>query len=430
MRYIADIHIHSKFSRATARDMTLDTLAHWAKIKGIQLLATADFTHPEWFFLMRDKLEPSGNGFFRMKNIQRPENEQLQSIHVSPDDMSFILSTEISFIYSKKGKVRKVHLLVLAPDFESVETINGNLTGIGNLGSDGRPILGMDAKEFVKIIAKHCPQCVVIPAHIWTPWFSLFGANSGFDSIEECFEEMTPFIFALETGLSSDPSMNWLLSALDKYTLISNSDAHSPSKILREANVFDADFSYPGLINALKSKDPDKFLHTLEFFPEEGKYHYDGHRKCDVLFSPQETIQNKYLCPKCGKKLTVGVMHRVTELADREPGQPSPSRIPFKNLIPLVEIIAQAVEKSTGSKSVWEIYFRFIHEFQNEHKILTEVPVEELSRIAPIRVSQGVERMRRGQVRIIPGHDGVFGQIHLFENEEEGGENQGQLTLF
>ncbi|MEE8377479.1 MAG: endonuclease Q family protein, partial [Candidatus Aminicenantaceae bacterium] len=282
MRYIADIHIHSKFSRATARDMTLDTLAHWAKIKGIQLLATADFTHPEWFFLMKDKLEPSGNGFFRMKDIQRPENEQLQSFQVAPDDMSFILSTEISFIYSKTGKVRKVHLLVLAPDFESVETINGKLTGIGNLGSDGRPILGMDAKEFVKIIAKYCPQCVVIPAHIWTPWFSLFGANSGFDSIEECFEEMTPFIFALETGLSSDPSMNWLLSALDKYTLISNSDAHSPSKILREANVFDTDFSYSGLIDALKSKDSDKFLHTLEFFPEEGKYHYDGHRKCDV----------------------------------------------------------------------------------------------------------------------------------------------------
>ena len=430
MHYVADIHIHSKFSRATSRDMTLDTLAHWAKIKGIQLLATADFTHPEWFFLIKDKLEPSGNGFFRMKNIQRPENEQLHSIRVSPDDMSFILSTEISFIYSKKGKVRKVHLLVLAPDFESVETINGKLTGIGNLGSDGRPILGMDAKEFVKIIAKYCPQCVVIPAHIWTPWFSLFGANSGFDSIEECFEEMTPFIFALETGLSSDPSMNWLLSALDKYTLISNSDAHSPSRILREANVFNTDFSYSGLVNALKSKDPDKFLHTLEFFPEEGKYHYDGHRKCQVIFSPQETIQNKYLCPKCGKKLTIGVLHRVTELADRKPGDPSPSRIPFKNLIPLSEIIAQAIEKSVGSKSVWEIYFRFIHEFQTEHKILTEVPVEELARIAPARVSQGVERMRKGQVRIIPGHDGVFGQIHLFENEEEGEENQGQLPLF
>ena len=430
MRYVADIHIHSKFSRATARDMTLDTLAHWAKIKGIQLLATADFTHPEWFFLMRDKLEPSGNGFFRMKNIQRSENEQIQSISVSPEDMSFILSTEISFIYSKKGNVRKVHLLVLAPDFESVETINGNLTGIGNLGSDGRPILGMDIKEFVKIIAKYCPQCVVIPAHIWTPWFSLFGANSGFDSIEECFEEMTPFIFALETGLSSDPSMNWLLSALDKYTLISNSDAHSPSRILREANVFDTDFSYSGLVNALKSKDPDKFLHTLEFFPEEGKYHYDGHRKCNILFSPQETIQNKYLCPKCGKKLTVGVLHRVTELADREPGHPSPSRIPFKNLIPLSEIIAQAVEKSAGSKSVWEIYFRFIKEFQTEHKILTEVPLEELARVAPERVSRGIGRMRRGQVRIIPGHDGVFGKIHLFESEEEGKDSQGQLPLF
>ena len=430
MFYVADIHIHSKFSRATARDMTLDTLAYWAKIKGIQLLATADFTHPEWFFLMKDKLEPSGNGFFRMKNILPPENEHLQSIRVSPEDMSFILSTEISFIYSKKGKVRKIHLLVLAPDFESVESINGKLTGIGNLGSDGRPILGMDAKDFVKIIAKYCPQCVVIPAHIWTPWFSLFGANSGFDLIEECFEELTPFIFALETGLSSDPSMNWLLSALDRYTLISNSDAHSPSRILREANVFDTDFSYSGLVDALKSKDPDKFLHTIEFFPEEGKYHYDGHRKCDVVLSPQETKQHKNLCPKCGKKLTVGVLHRVAELADRDPGYTAPSAIPFRNLIPLNEIIAQAVEKSTGSKIVSEIYFRFIHEFENEYKILTEIPVEELARVAPARVSEGVERMRRGQVKIIPGHDGVFGQIHLFESEEEGEDNQNQLSLF
>jgi uncharacterized protein (TIGR00375 family) len=409
--------------------MVLDTLANWAKIKGIRLLATADFTHPEWFFLIKDKLEPTGNGFFRLKNILPPKNRLLQNIPVSPDDVSFILSTEISFIYSKKGRVRKIHMMILAPDFESVDTITGHLSGIGNLRSDGRPILGMDAKDFVKTVAKRCPQCVVIPAHIWTPWFSLFGANSGFDTIEECFEEMTPFIYALETGLSSDPAMNRLLSALDKYTLVSNSDAHSPSKIMREANVFNTEFSYAGLVDALKSKDPEKFLYTIEFFPEEGKYHYDGHRKCDVVFSPQETIQNQCLCPKCGKKLTVGVMHRVTELADRESGFPQAPGIPYKHLLPFNEVIAQAVDKSPDCKSVWELYFRFIHEFGNEFTIQTAVPVEELARLAPERVSQGVDRMRRGRVKILPGHDGVFGKIQLFDDEREE-ENQNQLSLF
>ena len=430
MRYIADLHIHSKFSRATARNMTLDTLAYWAKIKGISLLATADFTHPEWLFLSKEKLEPLGNGFFRLKNIIPPKNDTLGSISLSPDDVSFILSSEISFIYSKKGKVRKIHLLILAPSFESVDRINSRLAGIGNLQSDGRPILGMDAKEFVKIIANQSPECMVIPAHIWTPWFSLFGSNSGFDLIEECFEEMTPFIFALETGLSSDPAMNWLNSNLDKYTLISNSDAHSPSKIGREANVFNTDFSYKGLADAIKSKNPEKFLYTIEFFPEEGKYHYDGHRKCNVIFSPQETIQHKYICPHCDKKLTVGVMHRVTELADREFGSAPSITVPFKNLIPLNEVIAQSVEKTAECKSVRDIYFRLIHEFKSENRILEELPTAELSRVAPERVSIGIERMRKSKVKIIPGHDGVFGKINLFDSDKIEEETQGQLKLF
>jgi uncharacterized protein (TIGR00375 family) len=430
MKYIADIHIHSKFSRATARDMTLDTLAYWAKIKGIDLLATADFTHPEWLFLIKEKLEPTGNGFYRLKNILPPEDENIKSFPVSPEDVSFILSTEISFIYSKRGKVRKIHLIVLAPDFKSVDTINSKLAGIGNLRSDGRPILGMDVKDFVKMVSQNCPDCVVIPAHIWTPWFSLFGANSGFDTIEECFEEMTPFIFALETGLSSDPAMNWRLSCLDKYALVSNSDAHSPSKIGREANVFGTTFSYSGLVDALKKRDPEKFLCTLEFFPEEGKYHFDGHRRCSVVFSPQETIQHKYLCPECRRKLTVGVMHRVEKLADRDLTEIPENRVPYKNLIPLNELIAQAVEKTAGCKSVWDTYFRFIHEFGNEHKILTEVPISELSQISPERVGIGVERMREGQVKIVPGHDGTFGKINLFDNEVIEEENQGQLKLF
>lgn len=430
MKFIADLHIHSKFSRATSREMVLDTLACWAKIKGISLLATGDFTHPEWLFLLKEKLESTGNGFFRLKNLLPQDNEYLRNFSFSPDDVSFILSTEISFIYSKKDRVRKIHLLLLAPDFDSVDKINNKLSGLGNLRSDGRPILGMDAKNFVKIVADLCPNCVVIPCHIWTPWFSLFGANSGFDSIEECFEETTPFIFALETGLSSDPAMNWRLSALDKYVLVSNSDAHSPSKIGRESNVFNTEFSYQGLVEALKSKDSEKFLYTIEFYPEEGKYHYDGHRKCGIIFSPEETIQHKYVCPQCGKKLTVGVMHRVVELADREAGSSSPAKIPFKNLIPLNEIIAGAVQKSADCKSVWDIYFNLIREFHNEHRILTEVPVSELNRFNPERLGLGVERMRKGELKIVPGHDGCFGKINLFEKEADAGEEEGQLKLF
>ncbi|MFW6129139.1 MAG: endonuclease Q family protein [Candidatus Aminicenantaceae bacterium] len=430
MKFTADLHIHSKFSRATSRDMVLDTLAYWAKIKGIKLLSTADFTHPEWLFLIRDKLEPIGNGFYQLKKIAFSNDEHLNKINVTPEDVSFILSTEISFIYSKNGKVRKIHLLVLAPDFDSVDKINAKLSGLGNLHSDGRPILGMDSKYFVKIVADICPECVVIPAHVWTPWFSLFGANSGFNHIEECFEEMTPFIFALETGLSSDPPMNWLLSALDNYTLVSNSDAHSPSKIGREANVFNTEFSYSGLIDAIKRKDPSQFLYTIEFFPQEGKYHYDGHRKCDVIFSPKETFQNNYLCPQCGKKLTIGVMHRVEELSDRREGDYPPFQIPYKRIIPLNEIIAQALNKTSNCKSVWDIYFRFINEFGNEFEILTELPPEELSRINPSNISQGIDQMRKGEVQIIPGHDGCFGKIRLFEGEDQEVESQSQLKLF
>jgi uncharacterized protein (TIGR00375 family) len=430
MRFIADLHLHSKFSRATSKEMVLDALALWSKIKGIKLLATADFTHPEWLFLLKQKLEPCGNGFYRLKHILPSADEYLKCFSLSPDDVFFVLSSELSFIYSKKGKVRKIHLILLAPDFESVDRVNHKLSGLGNLRSDGRPMLGMDAKAFVKIVADLCPECVVIPSHIWTPWFSLFGANSGFDAIEECFEEMTPFIFALETGLSSDPAMNWRLSALDRYSLVSNSDAHSPSRIGREANVFDTEFSYKGLIHAIKSKDADKFLYTIEFFPEEGKYHYDGHRKCGVIFSPRESMRHNDICPRCGKKLTIGVMHRVAELSDREEGEGPALKVPYKNLIPLNEIIAQALGKTPDCRSVWDVYFRFIHEFENEQKILTEVSIEDLKRTSPERVGLGLERMRKGAVKIIPGHDGCFGEISLFEEEtfEEGA--QGQLKLF
>jgi uncharacterized protein (TIGR00375 family) len=429
MKFVADLHIHSKFSRATSRDMVLDTLAYWAKAKGIQLLATGDFTHPEWLFLMKEKLKPSGNGFFEFRtNIQPSENPHFRTLSLSSKDVSFILSTELSFIYSKGGKVRKIHVMLLAPDFESVERINARLEGVGNLRSDGRPILGLDVRLFCRMVAETCPRCVVIPSHIWTPWFSLFGANSGFDSIEECFEEMTPMIFALETGLSSDPAMNWRLSALDRFALVSNSDAHSPARIGREANVLDTEFSYRGLMEALRSRDPSKFLHTIEFFPEEGKYHYDGHRKCGVVFSPRESLKSNDLCPKCGKRLTIGVLHRVEELADRESGDGA-GRVPFKSLVPLNEIIAEAVGKAADSQGVWDLYFKFVHEFGDEFSVLVDVPIAELARVSPDRISAGIDRMRRGLVQIVPGHDGEYGLIRLFA-QEPAGEQAAQLTLF
>jgi DNA helicase-2/ATP-dependent DNA helicase PcrA len=431
MRFIADLHIHSKFSRATSRDMTLDTLAYWAKAKGIRLLATGDFTHPEWLFLMKEKLEPAGNGFLRFKSApQPPESPLLRAVPFAPPDVSFVLSTELSFIYSKLGKVRKIHVMLLAPDFDSAERITGRLAGVGNLSSDGRPILGMDVRLFCRMVADTAPRCVIIPSHIWTPWFSLFGANSGFDTIEECFEEMTPLIFALETGLSSDPPMNWRLSALDRYALISNSDAHSPNKIGREANEFDTDFTFRGLMTAIKSKDPARFLSTIEFFPEEGKYHFDGHRKCGFSASPRESMAHENLCPKCGKPLTIGVLHRVEELADREPGEGPAERIPARHLIPLNEVIAEAVGKTPESQGVWELYFRFVHEFGTEFAVLGDVPVSDLARVAPDRVAQGIERMRRGEVHIEPGHDGEYGIVSLFGPDSPDAALSDQLTLF
>ncbi len=430
MKFIADLHIHSKFSRATSREMVLDPLAYWAKVKGIRLLATGDFTHPEWLFLMKEKLKPAGNGFLQLKNgIKPPESPYFKGLSISPEDVSFILTSEISFIYSKMGKVRKIHVMVLAPDFETVERINSRLAGVGNLRSDGRPILGMDVKLFCRMVADSCPRSVIIPSHIWTPWFSLFGANSGFDSIEECFEEMTPLIFALETGLSSDPPMNWRLSALDNYALVSNSDAHSPSKIGREANVFDTEFSYRGLMEALRTRDPSKFLNTVEFFPEEGKYHYDGHRKCGIYLSPQESLKNNDVCPKCGKPLTIGVLHRIEELADREAGADSGPHIPYRNLIPLNEIIAQAVGKTPECQTVWDLYFRFTNEFGSEFAVLTEVPLTDLAKLGPEKVSQGIQRMREGRVKIVPGHDGEYGIINLFDDTTDESSTE-QLTLF
>ena len=342
MRFIADFHIHSKYSRATSKNMDLEALDKWAKIKGIKVLATGDFTHPEWLKNLKEKLEPAEPGLFKLKKDDKGTR--------------FMLTAEISCIYSKNNRVRKIHIIIFSPTFEAVEKINVHLGWIGNLKSDGRPILGLDAKELAKIVLESCPDCLIVPAHIWTPWFSLFGSRSGFDSIKECFEEYSKYIYAGETGLSSDPAMNWRISGLDKIALISNSDAHSPQKIGREANVFDTELSYQGIVEAIKKQDSSKFLFTIEFFPQEGKYHFDGHRNCNISLSPKESKKYNNVCPSCGKPLTLGVLNRVEELADRPEGVRPEARVPFKSLIPLEEIVAEALGFGVGTKKVLAEY--------------------------------------------------------------------------
>jgi len=416
MRFIADFHIHSKYSRATSKEMEVETLARWAKKKGITLLGTGDFTHPTYFVELRSKLEPSGNGLFRLKK------EDL-GVH-------YMLTTEVSNIYTQNGKVRRIHHLIFAPSFEVVETIRSRFGSLGKLSSDGRPIFSFSSKELLKMVLDISSDCLVIPAHAWTPWFSIFGANSGFDSIEECFGELSKYIYAIETGLSSDPEMNWRLSALDPITLISNSDAHSPNRLGREANAFDCALDYKEIIEAIRKKDRKKLLYTIEFFPEEGKYHFDGHRQCGVIFSPKETKANQYLCPKCHKRLTVGVMHRVEELSDRPEGFIPKNAIPSIHLIPLEEIIAEAVGYRIGTKAVETEYDRLIEKGGSEFHILLDATPEELATFVPPNVREGILRMRKGKVSIIPGHDGVYGKISLFPEKKEEGESKEQLRLF
>jgi uncharacterized protein (TIGR00375 family) len=415
MRFIADFHLHSKFSRATSKDMEVETLARWAKKKGISLLGTGDFTHPTYFAELRSKLVSLDNGLFELKKGEK--------------EVKFILTTELCNIFTQNGKVRRIHNLIFAPSFEVVEAIRSKLGNLGKLSSDGRPIFSFPAKELLKMILDISADCLIIPAHAWTPWFSIFGANSGFDSIEECFGELSPHIHAIETGLSSDPEMNWRLSALDGITLLSNSDAHSPNRLGREANAFDCDLVYKEIIETIRKKDSKKLLFTIEFFPEEGKYHYDGHRQCGVISSPSQTKASQYLCPNCHKKLTVGVMHRVEELADRPEGFIPKKAIPSIHLIPLEEVIAEALGVRVGTKAVEAEYERLVERGGSEFQILLNATPDELASFVPARTLEGIIRMRQGKVSIIPGHDGVYGKISLFPEKKEG-ESKEQLKLF
>jgi len=416
MRFIADFHLHSKFSRATSREMEVETLARWAKKKGIALLGTGDFTHPTYFAELRAKLEPLGNGLLRLRK--------------GDQGVQYILTTEVSNIYTQDGRVRRIHTLIFVPSFEVAEAIRSKLGNLGKLSSDGRPIFSFTAKELAKMIFDISMDCLVIPAHAWTPWFSIFGANSGFDSIEECFGEMSSHIHAIETGLSSDPEMNWRWSALDSLTLLSNSDAHSPSRLGREANAFDCTLDYQEITETVRKKDRKKLLFTIEFFSEEGKYHYDGHRQCGVIFSPSQTRANQYLCPTCHKKLTVGVMHRVEELADRSEGFIPKNAIPSIHLIPLEEIIAEALGVRVGTKAVESEYERLTERGGSEFRILLDATPDELTSFVPPNILEGIIRMRQGKVSIVPGHDGVYGKIDLFPERKEVKESKEQLKLF
>ncbi len=410
--YIADLHIHSRYSMATSKECTPEQLDLWARRKGIGILGTGDFTHPAWREELKEKLIPAEDGLYMLKAEYRLEGESTSDSLIP----RFVISGEISSIYKKNGKTRKVHSLLLLPGLEAAEKLSMKLEAVGNIRSDGRPILGLDCRSLLEMMLETDPRAVYIPAHIWTPHFSLFGACSGFDTIEECFEDLTLHIHTLETGLSSDPSMIWGISALDRFQLISNSDAHSPAKLGREASLLDIELSFDGLSHALTTGRG--LMGTIEFFPEEGKYHHDGHRKCGICFSPSEAEQHSGICPVCGGKLTMGVSHRIGQLSDRGEGFVLPQGKPFESLVPLPEVIAACLGYSAASKKVQNQYFGLLRGLGPEFDILRNIPLEDIRRISDPLVAEGISRLREGKVKRIPGYDGEYGIIKLFDTDE------------
>lgn len=428
MPFIADLHIHSPYSRAVSKDMVPENLYRWAQLKGITVIGSGDFTHPRWFTELQEKLEPAEPGLYRLKpELAARVDAEIPERCRAP--VRFMLTAEISGIYNRHGRLRKVHNLILAPSFSVVARINARLARIGNLQADGRPILGLDSEELLRIVLEVAPEALLIPAHAWTPHFSVFGANSGFDSLEECFGELAAHIKVIETGLSSDPPMNWRLSQLEDITLVSNSDAHSPSKLGREANVLEGEISYTAIVEAFVTGDPQRFLGTLEFFPEEGKYHYDGHRACEVRLTPQETRRNDFRCPRCGKPVTVGVMHRVEKLADRPSGHKSRKALPYWSIIPLAELIAEVRGTGVNTKSVTETYFDLLGRLGSEFHVLMHASVADIKRSGEPLLAEAVRRMRSGQVSIAPGYDGEYGTIRIFDPEERRATSP-QMSLF
>ncbi len=417
MKFFADFHVHSKYSRATAKNLDLENLYIAGQLKGITVLGTGDVTHPAWFSEIKEKLIPAEPGLFQLKpDIAKAVDQKIPPLCRSR--LRVMLVTEISNIYKKNDKTRKNHNLVFFSSFESVEKFNHKLDKIGNINSDGRPILGLDAKHLLEISLETSSENFLVPAHIWTPWFSMLGSKSGFDTIEACFEELTPYIFAVETGLSSDPQMNWRFKNLDGLTLISNSDAHSPLKLGREANIFNTDLSYAAIKKAIKTGDPRKFCGTIEFFPEEGKYHFDGHRKCNYRSGPQDTFQKEGRCPVCHKPMTLGVLYRVEELADRPEGQLPEKHHPFKHSIPLTDILSELLGVGPNSKKVQKAYNDLLESLGSEFNILHQLRVEKLNQTDITLLGEAIKRIRTSKIHIDAGFDGQFGTIRLFTPQE------------
>jgi len=417
MQQILDLHIHSKYSRACSPQLTLENIDKACRTKGVDIVATGDFTFPDWFSSIKSELEEVGSsGLYKLKSA-------------ADDKIKFLLSTEFALIYKDKEKARRIHIMIHAPNIKSVEELNNYLDKKYNIRSDGRPILGMSAPDLVKLCLSIHPHFLIYPAHIWTPWFAVFGSKSGFNSMEECFHNQTEHIYAYETGLSSDPEMNWRLSALDKLTLLSNSDAHSLVNIGREANVMDLDeITYNEIYKAIKEKDLKKLKYSIEFYPEEGMYHYDGHRECGVRFAPAETKKNKGTCPKCKKPLTVGVMNRVEELADREVDFKPENAVPFKKLVELDKIIAEALNiKSRSAKQVQKEYKYLINMLGSELDILIKADLEKIKNTISPEIIKGIKRVRKGKLVIKPGFDGQYGIIKIFREDEKGVNNQQSL---
>ncbi len=407
MPFIADLHMHSHYSIATSRDMTPEGLWKWAQLKGLTVIGTGDAIHPGWFRELARKLDPAGNGLFALRADMREDIIPRSCVA----EVFFLPSVEISCIFTRNGKTRKAHCIVLFDDMESALRLQNRLSKVGNISSDGRPILGLDAKRLLAMVIDDCPRALFIPAHVWTPHFSVLGSASGFDSLEECFEELTPRVHAVETGLSSDPPMNWRVSPLDRLTLVSNSDAHSPQKIGREANILNTDLSFEGIARAVTTREG--FDGTIEFFPEEGKYHYDGHRPCKVRMTPRQAADAEYRCPVCGKKLTLGVLNRVEALADREAGFRPKAAKPFTSLIPLREIIADTLRAGAQTKKVDKVYFDLLEKLGPELAILMDAPLTDITRTGHPDIADAIARVRAGDVTIEPGYDGEYGRVAI-----------------
>ncbi|MFA7245402.1 MAG: endonuclease Q family protein [Candidatus Magasanikbacteria bacterium] len=431
MKKVLDLHIHSKYSRACSKSLELPLIAKTCETKGIDIISTSDFTHPKWFQHMKDCLVEDTEGVYKLKTSPAgTASSQSTSPNRRGDDVDsktrFIVGTEIASIKKHKGKTRRIHLLIFAPSIEVAEKFNNKLNKMGfNLKSDGRPILGLTSKQILELMLETDERMMMIPAHAWTPWFGIFGSKGGYDSLQDAFEELTPYVRAIETGLSSDPLMNWRLSSLDNITLISNSDAHSNAKLGREANVFyfksEKDITYTEIKRIIDEQDRKKFISTIEFFPEEGKYHYDGHMSCNFSCAPEETKKLKGLCPKCGKKLIIGVENRVHELADRsieEARDAGKRKIPYQSIVPLAEILADVFACGVNTKKVSETYEKLLQNFHNEFFILLEADLSQIAKVPGEKIAEAISRVRSGNIFVKPGYDGVFGTVKIFADKK------------